>query len=152
MFQINDVSDYIRLVTDKIQTSGTKMTSAWMMFFFPVFTVCHPDTAKVLFKSSEPKPKYSLGGSYRMLLPWLGNGCSLVCHLISFFIKYHICLNPVPCIVFLCLKVMVYWYRTAKSGRETVGCWLPPSILIFSNHMYRSIMMTQKYSLYANNF
>ncbi|XP_052715318.1 cytochrome P450 4F2-like [Crassostrea angulata] len=71
---INDVSDYIRLVTDKIQTSGTKMTSAWMMFFFPVFTVCHPDTAKVLFKSSEPKPKYSLGGSYRMLLPWLGDG------------------------------------------------------------------------------
>lgn len=69
---INDVSDYIRLVTDKIQTSKTKLTSAWMMFFYPVFTTCHPDTAKVLFKSSEPKSKYSLGGPYRMLLPWLG--------------------------------------------------------------------------------
>lgn len=71
---INNVSDYIRLVMDKIQTSRTKLTSAWMMFFYPVFTACHPDTVKVLLKSSEPKSKYSLGGPYRMLLPWLGDG------------------------------------------------------------------------------
>ncbi|KAJ8317562.1 hypothetical protein KUTeg_005466 [Tegillarca granosa] len=44
-----------------------------MMFFYPTFTVTHPDTAKILLKSSEPKSK-STAGIHKMFLPWLGDG------------------------------------------------------------------------------
>ena len=71
-FQINGLSDYFGLVADKTRSTGAKITAAWMMFFYPVFAVCHPDTAKVLLKSSEPKSKYSLGAPYRAGIPWLG--------------------------------------------------------------------------------
>lgn len=73
-----------------------------------MFIVSYLDMVKVFFKFFELKFKYFLGGLYRMLLLWLGNGCLLVCYLILFFIKYYICLNLVLCVVFLCLKVMVY--------------------------------------------
>ena len=70
--QINGMSDYFGLVAAKTRSTGAKITAAWMMFFYPVFAVCHPDTAKVLLKSSEPKSKYSLGAPYRAGIPWLG--------------------------------------------------------------------------------
>lgn len=74
---MNDLSDYSRLVIEKVQTTRARLTSTWMMFFYPVFTACHPDTAKILLKSSEPKSKYSMGAPYRMILPWLGDGLLL---------------------------------------------------------------------------
>ena len=66
------MSDYFSLVDAKTRSTGAKITAAWMMFFYPVFAVCHPDTAKVLLKSSEPKSKYSVGAPYRASIPWLG--------------------------------------------------------------------------------
>lgn len=77
LHMMNDLSDYSRLVIEKVQTTRARLTSTWMMFFYPVFTACHPDTAKILLKSSEPKSKYSMGAPYRMILPWLGDGLLL---------------------------------------------------------------------------
>lgn len=44
----------------------------WITFIFPLYTVVHPDTVKILLKSSEPKPKTLMAGFYRMAMPWLG--------------------------------------------------------------------------------
>jgi hypothetical protein len=66
------MADYYQLVLKTINKTKAKLLSGWVMFFYPIFATCHPDTAKVLLKSSEPKTKYNLGGAYRMLLPWLG--------------------------------------------------------------------------------
>ena len=44
------------------------------MFLYPGFGVCHPDTAQILYKSSEPKST-GIGGIYRYLKDWIGNYC-----------------------------------------------------------------------------
>ena len=54
------------------EKTRARLYHGWTMFFYPGFGVCHPETATVLLKSSEPKPRHSIGGSYRFLLPWLG--------------------------------------------------------------------------------
>lgn len=51
----------------------TRYFRIWVGFFRPVLILLHPDTVKILFKSSEPKIT-GFGGSYRFLLPWLGEG------------------------------------------------------------------------------
>lgn len=66
------MADYFQLVFKTIDKTKAKVLSGWVMFFYPVFSTCHPDTAKVLLKSSEPKTKYNMGGAYRMIIPWLG--------------------------------------------------------------------------------
>ena len=47
------------------------------MFLYPSFAVCHPDTAKVLYKSSTPK-SVAVGGVYRYLKTWIGNICLII--------------------------------------------------------------------------
>jgi hypothetical protein len=42
----------------------------WLGFMRPVLTLVHPDTAKVILRSLEPKAKG--GAGYEFLLPWLG--------------------------------------------------------------------------------
>ncbi|XP_060070997.1 cytochrome P450 4F4-like [Ylistrum balloti] len=61
------------LVDKGIRETGRKITCHWMAFLYPILGVCHPDTAKILLKSSEPKNKQA-GGGYFTLLPWLGDG------------------------------------------------------------------------------
>ncbi|XP_062588046.1 ultra-long-chain fatty acid omega-hydroxylase-like [Saccostrea cucullata] len=73
----DNMKGYFRTILDTQEKTRTKLFHGWTMFFYPSFGVCHPDTAKVLLKSSEPKPRHSVGGSYRFLLPWLGDGLLL---------------------------------------------------------------------------
>ncbi|OWF56652.1 Leukotriene-B(4) omega-hydroxylase 1 [Mizuhopecten yessoensis] len=73
---IPEFSDYVRLVKTGIQETGKKISGVWLMFFFPILTTCHPDTAKVLLRSSEPKPK-RFGEAYYTITPWLGDGLVL---------------------------------------------------------------------------
>ncbi|XP_069135494.1 cytochrome P450 4A25-like [Argopecten irradians] len=56
-----------------MRETGRKITCYWLSFLYPVLGVCHPDTVKILLKSSEPKNKQK-GGGYFTLLPWLGDG------------------------------------------------------------------------------
>lgn len=48
---------------------GEKWYSFWL-FNLPVVMVTHPDTAKEILRSSEPKSHGILG--YGGLMPWLG--------------------------------------------------------------------------------
>jgi hypothetical protein len=50
-----------------IPTKRPKMYCGWVMFLYPSFAVCHPDTAQILYKSSVPKST-GVGGIYRYLL------------------------------------------------------------------------------------
>ncbi|XP_069136025.1 cytochrome P450 4A2-like [Argopecten irradians] len=70
---IAPLSNFLELVEKGMRDTGRKITCHWMAFMYPIFGVCHPDTAKILLKSSEPKNKQK-GGGYFTLLPWLGDG------------------------------------------------------------------------------
>ena len=54
-----------------IQRTGAKIYSTWIGPFKCLVEVCHPDTAKILLKSSEPKPVFKPGG-YKFIKKWLG--------------------------------------------------------------------------------
>ncbi|XP_021345592.1 cytochrome P450 4F6-like isoform X2 [Mizuhopecten yessoensis] len=71
-----DFIDYIRLVNNGIKETGKRVSGMWIMFFYPVFSLCHPETAKVVLKTAEPKPVQT-GGGYFAFIPWLGNGLLL---------------------------------------------------------------------------
>ncbi|XP_060071003.1 cytochrome P450 4F6-like [Ylistrum balloti] len=73
---IPEFSDYVYLVRKGIKETGKRISGVWLMFFFPILTACHPETAKVLLKSSEPKPK-RFGEAYYTITPWLGDGLVL---------------------------------------------------------------------------
>ncbi|XP_021343398.1 cytochrome P450 4F4-like [Mizuhopecten yessoensis] len=61
------------LVDKGMRETGRKVSCYWMSFLYPILGVCHPDTVKILLKSSTPKNKQT-GGGYFTLLPWLGDG------------------------------------------------------------------------------
>lgn len=70
----DNMQGFYKTIFELQEKTGARLYHGWTMFFYPSFGVCHPETAKVLLKSSEPKPKHTMGGSYRFLLPWLGDG------------------------------------------------------------------------------
>nr|ACL80141.1 cytochrome P450 family 4 [Azumapecten farreri] len=53
-FKFDDFTD---LCFKLIKQTKTRIVSIWIMFFFPLVLICHPETAKILLKSSEPKSK-----------------------------------------------------------------------------------------------
>ena len=61
-----------------------KLYTLWIGPARPSLTVCHPDTCKVVLKSTLPKPVSGMGG-YTFLTPWLGKQAPL--HVILF--KYY---------------------------------------------------------------
>ncbi|XP_060071024.1 cytochrome P450 4A25-like [Ylistrum balloti] len=72
----SDFDHVINLCADVVAQTKSKIVSYWIMGFYPVLSVCHSETAKVVLKSSEPKPKH-LGGGYSMFIDWLGDGLLL---------------------------------------------------------------------------
>ncbi|XP_033731538.1 cytochrome P450 4F4-like, partial [Pecten maximus] len=70
---ISDFDDFMEIGFKLIHETRTRIISFWIMFFFPLIFVCHPETAKTLLKSSEPKSK-RVGGAYYPLMDWLGDG------------------------------------------------------------------------------
>ncbi|KAL5015475.1 hypothetical protein ScPMuIL_009745 [Solemya velum] len=48
----------------------------WIGPIVPNILVHHPDTVKILLKTSEPKPR-GYGGTYEYAIPWLGEGLLL---------------------------------------------------------------------------
>lgn len=79
---------FYKTIFELQEKTGARLYHGWTMFFYPSFGVCHPETAKVLLKSSEPKPKHTLGGSYRFLLPWLGEDLFTEMHSLTLQIEY----------------------------------------------------------------
>ncbi|KAK6177634.1 hypothetical protein SNE40_015694 [Patella caerulea] len=53
-----------------------KFYRIWASLLKPVIQLNHPDTVKVLLKTSEPKPR-GIGGAYEFAIPWLGEGLLL---------------------------------------------------------------------------
>lgn len=53
-----------------------KLFRIWFGFSRPSIQLVHPDTIKIMLKTSEPKP-LGIGGNYRPALPWLGEGLLL---------------------------------------------------------------------------
>ncbi|XP_060071004.1 cytochrome P450 4F6-like [Ylistrum balloti] len=51
-----EFADYLRLVDKGIKETGKKVSGMWIMFFYPVISLCHPETAKIILKTTEPKP------------------------------------------------------------------------------------------------
>ena len=51
---------------------GKKFFQFWVGPFLPIISLCHPDLAKVIMKSSEPKMTNNTG-NYSVFSPWLGN-------------------------------------------------------------------------------
>ncbi|XP_069136016.1 cytochrome P450 4A24-like isoform X1 [Argopecten irradians] len=72
----SDYNGLIDLCGEVVAKTKTKITCYWLMGFYPVLNVCHTDTAKVVLRSSEPKPKHR-GGGYFSLMDWLGDGLLL---------------------------------------------------------------------------
>ncbi|XP_013084721.2 cytochrome P450 4F6-like isoform X2 [Biomphalaria glabrata] len=52
---------------------NSKFVRFWLGPFQPNITVFHPDTVKLILKSSAPKAR-GLGGVYQFALPWIGDG------------------------------------------------------------------------------
>ena len=59
--------DYLKDLTQKHK----KAFVIWYTRFNPLLHVVHPETAKAILKTGEPKP-VSFFGAYRFLVPWLG--------------------------------------------------------------------------------
>ncbi|XP_060563245.1 cytochrome P450 4A24-like isoform X1 [Ruditapes philippinarum] len=70
---MDSYDDYLKKSLDFVQTTGVKMHKIWVYFFYPVYCLSHPDTAKVILKSSLPKD-LSIGSNYHILKTWTGNG------------------------------------------------------------------------------
>lgn len=71
-FQFSSISEYYEVVMKVLKEKRPKIICGWSMFFYPSFVVCHPDTAKVLYKSSTPKA-VAAGGAYRYIKDWIGD-------------------------------------------------------------------------------
>ncbi|KAK3084796.1 hypothetical protein FSP39_019179 [Pinctada imbricata] len=56
-----------------LMQTGAKMFATWLGPFNLLVAVCHPDTAKLLFKSSEPKPVFRPPSGYYFGKRWLGH-------------------------------------------------------------------------------
>ncbi|XP_021363950.1 leukotriene-B4 omega-hydroxylase 3-like isoform X2 [Mizuhopecten yessoensis] len=73
MHHYSDAESFLKHAMSRLEQTRAKMMSGWLFFLFPTFVVCHPDTAKLLLRSSEPKARrFSM--VYRSFLPWLGDG------------------------------------------------------------------------------
>ncbi|XP_069136023.1 cytochrome P450 4A24-like [Argopecten irradians] len=70
---IEHIDGFTEICFKLIRETKARVISFWIMFMFPLIFVCHPETAKVVLKSSEPKSK-RVGGAYYPLLDWLGDG------------------------------------------------------------------------------
>ncbi|XP_033748641.1 cytochrome P450 4A25-like isoform X2 [Pecten maximus] len=73
---IKEVPDYFELIQQCVQKTRTRTYVTWITSMSHYFGVCHPETAKLLLKSSAPKPK-GVGQGYRSFIPWLGDGLLL---------------------------------------------------------------------------
>ncbi|XP_060083496.1 cytochrome P450 4A25-like [Ylistrum balloti] len=56
-----------------LMMKNPRVCRMWLGPFVPNIFVHHPDSVKLILKSSEPKAR-GLAGSYEYLLPWLGEG------------------------------------------------------------------------------
>ncbi|KAK3083932.1 hypothetical protein FSP39_005566 [Pinctada imbricata] len=56
-----------------LERTGAKIFVTWLGPFSPLISVCHPDTAKLLFKSSEPKSVFKPPGVYYFIKSWLAD-------------------------------------------------------------------------------
>ena len=56
---------------DKANRHGNRVYKFWFGPFRPNAVLVHPDTAKHILKTAEPKTMKDKGG-YTMLVPWLG--------------------------------------------------------------------------------
>ena len=60
-------------IRDVVKEKKAKVISFWRMFFEPIYFTTHPDTAKLLMKSSYPKLT-KFGQGYGIITPWIGFG------------------------------------------------------------------------------
>lgn len=73
LHQFRSLSEFFKVLYNIVQNKKPKMYCVWTMFLYPGFGACHPDTAQILYKSSEPKST-GIGGIYRYLKDWIGDG------------------------------------------------------------------------------
>ncbi|XP_052075393.1 cytochrome P450 4F4-like [Mytilus californianus] len=69
----HDLASYFKLLGKIVEKERPKVYVSWILFFYPIFGVCHPDSAQILYKSSAPKA-FAVGGTYRYLRDWIGDG------------------------------------------------------------------------------
>ncbi|KAK3084514.1 hypothetical protein FSP39_014614 [Pinctada imbricata] len=62
---------------DVVEKTGAKMLHILLGPFHPIIWLCHPDSAKELMKSTEPKPVFKPPGGYYFYKEWLGMGLLL---------------------------------------------------------------------------
>ncbi|XP_071180025.1 cytochrome P450 4A25-like [Mytilus edulis] len=73
LHKFKDIGEFMTIIKEIASKERSKVVGYWFMFFFPEFNVIHPDSAKILMKSSEPKA-IGFGGAYGMMKSWLGDG------------------------------------------------------------------------------
>ncbi|XP_052073285.1 cytochrome P450 4F2-like [Mytilus californianus] len=73
LHKFKDIAEFMTVIREVISKERSKVVCYWFMFFFPEFNVVHPDSARILMKSSEPKA-IGFGGAYSMMKSWLGDG------------------------------------------------------------------------------
>lgn len=65
--------EYMERTIEFIQRTRVRIHTLWVYFLYPVYSIAHPDPAKILLKSNAPKDVQT-GNAYTMLRPWIGNG------------------------------------------------------------------------------
>nr|AHV83446.1 cytochrome P450 family 4 [Pinctada imbricata] len=73
----SSTAERAKLERKMLERTGAKIFVTWLGPFSPLISVCHPDTAKLLFKSSEPKSVFKPPGVYYFIKSWLGMGLLL---------------------------------------------------------------------------
>ncbi|KAL4235446.1 hypothetical protein ACF0H5_007082 [Mactra antiquata] len=70
---IKTFDEYFERSVNLVQTTGVKIHKIWIYFFYPVYSINHPDTAKIILTKSIPKNN-NKGSGYTILKPWIGDG------------------------------------------------------------------------------
>ena len=71
IFQWDTIDEYLQVATRYVQETGVKLNTIWFSFFYPVYSISHPDFAKIVLKSNATKDD-NIGAAYTMLRPWIG--------------------------------------------------------------------------------
>ncbi|OWF55819.1 cytochrome P450 4A25-like [Mizuhopecten yessoensis] len=73
LHNFKNFKEFHKLMFEVLDKSKPRVVVFWRLFFSPIFMCVHPDTTRVIFKSSEPKPRDRMS-IYQQIVPWIGEG------------------------------------------------------------------------------
>ncbi|KAK3083737.1 hypothetical protein FSP39_002342 [Pinctada imbricata] len=75
--KFTSITDKVEKEREMIKNQGAKIFHTWLGPFHAIIGVLHPDAAKEIMKSTEPKPVFKDTDGYSFMKSWLGMGLLL---------------------------------------------------------------------------